>query len=469
MVHLPILRAGKPYESLNQKVVRHIQTDEPIVALSQANRGLIARDLLNAPANREVLSQIPVESLIEMCIKAADYFVTETLPLGETTQSPDQYVTQLSGTSGMPESLVRLNMEKIRSVMAGVNRVIDGLTRGLDLSVIDEGWTVQSDRTLSYICQTDALGEILPSNSPGVHSLWVPSIPLKVPLVLKPGREEPWTPYRIVQAFLEAGVPPEAFSYYPTDYAGSAEILLRCDRSMLFGGGATVAPWQDDPRVQIHGPGQSKIIFGSDAADRWEDALDIIVSSVSANGGRSCINVSSVWTPAHADEIAQGLAERLAEIQPRPLTDPEAGLCAFLNVRFAEMIDQMIDSQLKQDGAHEVTAGHRLLEVDGLTYLRPTVVRAEDPSHSLADSEFLFPFASVVEVPQEELLDSIGPSLVVSAITEDERFIRKLLDSPKIERLNIGALGTQVVSWDQPHEGNLFEHLYTQRALQRAS
>ncbi|MCH2664425.1 aldehyde dehydrogenase, partial [bacterium] len=155
MVHLPILRAGKPYESLNQKVVRHIQTDEPIVALSQANRGLIARDLLNAPANREVLSQIPVESLIEMCIKAADYFVTETLPLGETTQSPDQYVTQLSGTSGMPESLVRLNMEKIRSVMAGVNRVIDGLTRGLDLSVIDEGWTVQSDRTLSYICQTD--------------------------------------------------------------------------------------------------------------------------------------------------------------------------------------------------------------------------------------------------------------------------------------------------------------------------
>ena len=133
------------------------------------------------------------------------------------------------------------------------------------------------------------------------------------------------------------------------------------------------------------------------------------------------------------------------------------------------MIDQMIVSQLKQDGAHEVTAGHRLLEVDGLTYLRPTVVRAEDPSHSLADSEFLFPFASVVEVPQEELLDSIGPSLVVSAITEDERFIRKLLDSPKIERLNIGALGTQVVSWDQPHEGNLFEHLYTQRALQRAS
>jgi hypothetical protein len=439
-----------------------------LVEVSQANRGLISRDLLAAADNRKKLSAIPVQSLIEMCAKAADNFVNAALPLGDDTQSPEEYVKQLSGTSGMPEALVRLNMEKIRSVMAGVDRVIDGLTRGLDLSVLDDGWTIQNDRPLSYICQADTLGEILPSNSPGVHSLWVPSIPLKVPLVLKPGREEPWTPFRIVQAFLKAGVPPEAFSYYPTDYSGSAEILLKCERSMLFGGGATVAPWKNDPRVQIHGPGQSKIVFGADAAEHWEDALDIIVSSVAANGGRSCINASSIWTPAHGDEIAGALAVRLSAISPRPLDDPDAGLCAFLNVKFAEMISAMIDSQLKQAGAREVTTGDRIVKADGLTYLRPTVVRAEKVDHPLADSEFLFPFVSVVELPQDEIIDTIGPSLVVSAVTEDDRFIRDLLDSPKIERLNIGTLGTQVVSWDQPHEGNLFEHLYTQRALQRA-
>jgi hypothetical protein len=468
MVHLPILRAGQPYESLNKNVVRHIQTDEPLVEVSQANRGLIARDLLNAPANREKLAEIRVQDLVEICATAADHFVHGTLTLGDTTQSPDDYVQQLSGTSGMPQSLVRLNMEKIRSVMAGVDRVIDGLTRGLDLSVLDEGWTIQNDRPLSYVCQTDALGAILPSNSPGVHSLWVPSIPLKVPLVLKPGREEPWTPYRIAQAFLKGGCPPEAFSYYPTDYSGSGEILLKCGRSMLFGGGSTVAPWKDDPRVQIHGPGQSKVIIGADAVDHWEDVLDVIVSSVAANGGRSCINASSVWTPAHGDEIADALAERLSAITARPLDDPEAGLCAFLNVKFAETISQVIDTGLRQPGAREVTQGDRLVKSDGLTYLRPTVVRAEEADHPLADTEFLFPFVSVVELPQDEILEAIGPSLVVSAITDDDIFIRKLLDSPKIERLNIGALGTHVVSWDQPHEGNMFEHLYTQRALQRA-
>jgi hypothetical protein len=64
-----------------------------------------------------------------------------------------------------------------------------------------------------------------------------------------------------------------------------------------------------------------------------------------------------------------------------------------------------------------------------------------------------------------ELLDS---SLVVTAITNDPAFIQKLVSSPQIDRLNIGAMPTNQVSWDQPHEGNLFEHLYGRRAFQQA-
>ncbi len=37
-----------------------------------------------------------------------------------------------------------------------------------------------------------------------------------------------------------------------------------------------------------------------------------------------------------------------------------------------------------------------------------------------------------------------------------------------IDRLNIGPVPTYQLSWDQPHEGNLFEHLYRQRAFQLA-
>ncbi|MCP4451872.1 MAG: aldehyde dehydrogenase, partial [Planctomycetes bacterium] len=71
-----------------------------------------------------------------------------------------------------------------------------------------------------------------------------------------------------------------------------------------------------------------------------------------------------------------------------------------------------------------------------------------------------------VEVPQSEVLDWIGPSLVVTAITQDADFRHRLLRSGHIKRLNLGAMPTGQVSWDQPHEGNLFEFLYARRAIQ---
>ena len=60
----------------------------------------------------------------------------------------------------------------------------------------------------------------------------------------------------------------------------------------------------------------------------------------------------------------------------------------------------------------------------------------------------------------------IGSSLIVTAITQDDDLIRALMASPDIDRLNIGPIPTCRISWDQPHEGNLFEHLYRRRAFQ---
>ena len=53
----------------------------------------------------------------------------------------------------------------------------------------------------------------------------------------------------------------------------------------------------------------------------------------------------------------------------------------------------------------------------------------------------------MVEVSQSEILDRIGPSLVVTAITEDRAFIDELLNSPHVERLNVGAIPTHQISW----------------------
>ena len=77
--------------------------------------------------------------MLDISREAADSFVNDTLPLGTRRQTPQDYVEQVSATTGMPYVLVRSNMEKIAAALAEMERVLAGLTRGLDLSVLDAG------------------------------------------------------------------------------------------------------------------------------------------------------------------------------------------------------------------------------------------------------------------------------------------------------------------------------------------
>ncbi|MBK9314331.1 MAG: aldehyde dehydrogenase family protein [Acidobacteria bacterium] len=472
MLHIPILRKGEPYRSIDIAKVPDFRTRETFVEVSQANAGLIRRDLVDQDSPRKALTAFTTDELIAMSKRAAEYFMNDTLPVGDQMQTPDDYVRQLSATTGMPHILVRKNMNKIRGVMAEIDSVLSGLTRGLDLKILDAGFGVHEGHAVSFFPRTQSLGVILPSNSPGVHSLWVPSIAMKIPLVLKPGSSEPWSPYRILQALIKAGVPKEAFSYYPTDHGGAGAILQYCGRGMFFGDSASVGKYANDSRIELHGTGYSKVVLGDDVVDEWEKYLDVMVASITENGGRSCINASGVWVTRHGREIAEALAERLSRIVPRAVDDPQALLAPFANPDVARRISGIVDAGLNESGAVEMTEkyrGARLVEQDGCTYLLPTIVYCESNEHSLANREFLFPFASVVEVKPEEIPEALGPTLVVSAITNDENLIERLVSSTLVDRLNIGAIPTMVIGWDQPHEGNLFEHLYARRAFQRAT
>ena len=468
ILHIPILRRGRPYRSLDAITMPHYRTREPFVQTSQANVGLIRRDLLDQDMAKKILEGFTCKKLFAICARAADLFAESSLPLGDSMQSPENYVRQVSATTGLPYVMVRKNMHKIRSVLGDLEVVINGLTRNLDLGVLDTGYS----ETLSYARRGESLGVVLPSNSPGVHSLWIPAFALKTPLVLKPGSAEPWTPYRIIQALIGAGAPPEVFGYYPCDHAGGGEILRRCGRGMVFGDVASTEAWQADNRIEVHGPGYSKIVVGEDCIDQWEKYVDVMVSSVLENSGRSCINASGVWVPAKAAEVAEALAARLAKVVPRDEADEQAELAPFADPGVATRISQTIDRELEMAGARELTAcgrpGGRLTTLQGCSYLLPTIVHCESPQHPLANREFLFPYASVVMVKQEDMPRALGPSLVLTAITRDPKLTRRLLASPNVGRLNLGAIPTWQISWDQPHEGNLFDHLYARRAFQCA-
>jgi acyl-CoA reductase-like NAD-dependent aldehyde dehydrogenase len=471
-LNLPVLRWGDPYDSLDVDEVVHFATGEPIARVGRANGGLIQRDMRKAARARDALRGILVDELIARVARAGELYMTATLPMGDGTQSPDQFVHAQSASTGLPERMCRANMKKNAFVLAEMRNILTSLTRGLDFDVLTSGFGEERRVPISYQAQSPVLGLVLPSNSPGVHTLWLPIVPLQIGLVLKPGPQEPWTPYRMAAAFFEAGIPREAIAVYPGQADVGAAVLDACARSLIFGGQATVDRYRGNPRVQAHGPGFSKILLGDDQVDHWERHLDVMVESVFVNSGRSCINCSGIWASRHTREIAEAIALRLAEVRPLPPDHADAGLAAFTVPGVADAVSSAIDRDVQAPGVTDVTARHRsaprLVKEGRADYLLPTVLHASSPDAAVAKQEYMFPFATVVECPQDRMLEAIGPTLVCTAITCHEPFRRRLLDAVHIDRLNLGPVPTTQLNWLQPHEGNIVEFLFRARAFQSA-
>ena len=195
----------------------------------------------------------------------------------------------------------------------------------------------------------------------------------------------------------------------------------------------------------------------------------MVESIATKNGGRSCLNASTIVVPAHAPEIAGSLAERLGPVGPRPINDESAVLAGFPNPKVAEVYQRSDrrgpanPRRRRGDGKVSRGAATDHAQWRGLPATNNRALRLLcAPIGKLGVSFPCTPVSS--KCLQTKMAESIGPSLVVTAITRDEPLIEQLMESPHIRRLNIGPLATMQVAWDQPHEGNLFELLYKEKS-----
>ena len=190
------------------------------------------------------------------------------------------------------------------------------------------------------------------------------------------------------------------------------------------------------------------------------------------NGGRSCINCSGIWASRHTEAIADALAKKLGPIAPLPTTDSNAAIAAFTTAGVAEAMNSQIEEGIKPPVVTEMTAkyrgGDRLVKHERCDYLRPTVLHVSDCDNSMANTEYMFPFVSVVACPQEKMLSKIGSTLVCTAITGDDKWMSDLVDARNIDRLNVGPIPTCALNWLQPHEGNIIDFLFRNRAFQNS-
>jgi hypothetical protein len=128
------------------------------VDISQANAGLIRRDLRDQKSAREKLATFSTTELLEICRSAADRFLNDPLYLGDELQSPEDYVRHVSGLPACLMSWLAETWKKIHDVLAKADDVLNGLTRNIDFELLDRGFGDLEGKALSFYPRTDSLG-----------------------------------------------------------------------------------------------------------------------------------------------------------------------------------------------------------------------------------------------------------------------------------------------------------------------
>ena len=119
MLHIPVLRWGQPYTSMDVDEVVHFATGEPIAKVSRANGGLIQRDMRKAQRARDVLREIPIDELIDARRHGGRALHERARCRWATARRRRTSSCARSRPApGLPERMCRANMKKNAFVLA---------------------------------------------------------------------------------------------------------------------------------------------------------------------------------------------------------------------------------------------------------------------------------------------------------------------------------------------------------------
>lgn len=471
---IPLIRGGSTYRTVSTEHIPFLGDEQPL-QLSITPHIILSKSIQQTKVNGyQKLHATPIAQIIEIFKEASKIFVKKVPLTEDLALSAEQYSKCVTSTTGMPISFVQNALEMLAYSMRHVDHILEAMSPSGELTVYDTLSCRRGGLKFGWVPRGRNLGVIVPSNHPGVNSIWISALAMKYPVVVKPSLTEPFTPHRIISSLFEASLPDDSCHFLPLSHTLVSNLLNECDLSIIFGSAQTVAAYRDHARIKPYGPGESKIIVDANYIDSFGQTklVDLITDSMMFDGGRSCINASTVLiygenSTAFADEIARTVAENVFhECVLHPL-NKLAKIPAFLNPKVAQAINQFITSTLNgtgEDLTYELRKTSRLVAKDELTYLLPTVIKITETENRLLGTEFPFPFITVYGMEDvEQLKKGIGNALVLAMVTEDLSLIQEMLTLPNVGKVYVGDL-TCAISAAEPHEGLLSDFLFQKKA-----
>jgi acyl-CoA reductase-like NAD-dependent aldehyde dehydrogenase len=452
LIQLDALGCNGPYRARNRVPVSDV-TGTPVAELSLVPRLFVQRSLA-ALRRADIL---PTDERVAALDRAGRAFGSATV----NGLSADGYQHVVSRVSGLPISVVRAATGIVAEAAAeayattqcarpsgAVNHWRDPSTR--------RGWGVWTRRG-------DVFAVHAAGNHPGVHALWLEAVAMGYRVAVRPSRREPFTPHRLITALREAGFPDDHVVLLPTDHAVADDIVRGADLAMVYGGDDIANKYAGHNTVLPQGPGRSKILItGSD----WRSHLDLIVDSIADEGGTACVNATAVFVEGDPTPVADAIAERLSTIPSLPPEDDKAVLpvqplaTARAFEAFLLHSAEGTTARLGGDGVVDDLG-------DSSAVLRPAVFQVHSADARQTGIELGFPCVWVAPWSTDDGIEPVKNTLVLTAITDDERLIERLVAEPSIRNVYLGDHPTYWMRPGIPHDGYLAEFLMRTKAVIR--
>lgn len=406
---------------------------------------------------KESYREASSEKLLEIIKAAGTILMNEII----NKESVEDYYLKYSLSTGLPYSVGVNGLRAISEKMINIEKIVKSEVPKGQIGCLDTGLVEEEYNKLAVAKEGQLLGVIAPSNHPAVHISWITALALKYSVVVKPGRDDPYTPMRIVRALIIAGINPHLLSVIPMEHHYIKSFIKTCDKTIVYGNKETVKLF-DEQKIISRSEGNSKVFISMSEGYEEEEALSIAFNSVLHDGGKRCTNASMIVVKGgSARDFAYKLAKKFSQVKIMDPTDEKAMVGCFKDLQLASKLNDFIDNNLgdAEDVTLSLIGKERLVKKGAYAFLRPTVIYCPTPKSTLLNNELPFPFVTVIGGGEGDLKGG----LAVSLVNTSKEVATEILRDPHNSRVIING-PTYKDKVGSPHDGSLFHKLYKTKA-----
>ncbi len=371
------------------------------------------------PATQEVIAQVPCATDTEMERAIASAKATfedwKETPVSERARLMLRYQDLLKQHHDeIAEILSEETGKTFEDAKGDVWRGIEVVEHACNIPSLMMGETVENvARKIDSYSYTQPLGVcvgVTPFNFPAMIPLWM--FPLAIAcgntFILKPSEQDPKTPTRLAELFVEAGAPAGVLQVVHGGKEQVDKLLTHPDtQAISFVGSVAVGEHiyrtgtDHMKRVQAFAGAKNHMVIMPDA-QKNQVINNLVGASVGAAGQR-CMAISvAVFVGESRDWIPE-LRDALAEVRPGKWNDPKAGYGPLISPQAKERVLRYIQTG-KDQGADCILDGTECV-VDGCpdgNWVGPTMFRGVTPEMTIYTDEIFGPVLVAVEVDSLE-------------------------------------------------------------------